>query len=228
MDAAVRTGAGHSEPRADADTAPAGAAVARRAGGAAATGFTPGRVGAGAGQWVHAVATSLGPAEHDGEAVEYELVDLETFDLDLLNEPTKPSVAGREYENAKTRVWSEKIDSIDGFVFVTPEYNHSISGSLKNALDFVATEFNHKVAGIVNYGADKGVRAAEHLRHILANYKVAVVRDQASFSIFTDVTDGAFTPTEVSAAPFASMVDDLVAWGGALKGVREGSEAVTV
>lgn len=95
----------------------------------------PGRVGAGVGQWVHAVATSLGPAEHDGEAVEYELVALETFDLDLLNEPTKPSVAGREYENAKTRVWSEKIDSIDGFVFVTPEYNHGVPAAMKNALD---------------------------------------------------------------------------------------------
>ena len=65
------------------------------------------------------------------------------------------------------------------------------------------------------------VRAAEHLRHILANYKLAVVRDQASFSIFTDVADGTFAPTEVSAAPFASMVDDLVSWGEALKSVRE-------
>jgi NAD(P)H-dependent FMN reductase len=114
-----------------------------------------------------------------------------------------------------------KLDEFDAFIFVTPEYNHSISGSLKNALDFVAAEFNHKVAGIVNYGADKGVRAAEHLRHILANYKLAVVRDQASFSIFTDVTDGTFTPTEVSAAPFAAMVDDIVSWGEALKSVRE-------
>ena len=73
----------------------------------------------------------------------------------------------------------------------------------------------------MNYGADKGVRAAEHLRHILANYKLAVVRDQASFSIFTDVADGTFAPAEVSTAPFASMVDDIVAWGEALKSVRE-------
>ena len=70
----------------------------------------PGRVGAGVGQWVHAVATSLGPAERDGEAVEYELVDLETFDLDLLNEPTKPSVAGREYENACLLYTSDAAD----------------------------------------------------------------------------------------------------------------------
>ena len=155
-----------------------------------------------------------------------EVVDFGEFDLPLLDEVVP--AGAKMYQNAHTKAWGAKLDEFDAFIFVTPEYNHSISGSLKNALDFVATEFNHKVAGIVNYGADKGVRAAEHLRHILANYKVAVVRDQASFSIFTDVTDGAFTPTEVSAAPFASMVDDLVAWGGALKGVREGSEAVTV
>lgn len=155
-----------------------------------------------------------------------EVVDFGAFDLPLLDEVI-PAGAKR-YENAHTKAWGAKLDEFDAFIFVTPEYNHSISGSLKNALDFVATEFNHKVAGIVNYGADKGVRAAEHLRHILANYKVAVVRDQASFSIFTDVADGTFAPTEVSAAPFASMVDDLVAWGGALKGVREARESLTV
>ncbi|MCU4295628.1 NADPH-dependent oxidoreductase [Brevibacterium permense] len=151
--------------------------------------------------------------------VRAEVVDFGTFDLPLLDEIIP--AGAKMYANDHTKAWGAKLEEFDAFIFVTPEYNHSISGSLKNALDFVATEFNHKVAGIVNYGADKGVRAAEHLRHILANYKLAVVRDQASFSIFTDVADGTFTPTEVSAAPFASMVDDIVAWGEALKSVRE-------
>ncbi|MFD3852499.1 MULTISPECIES: NADPH-dependent FMN reductase [Brevibacterium] len=158
--------------------------------------------------------------------VSAEVVHFADFDLPLLDEVIP--AGAQMYANAHTKAWAAKLDEFDAFIFVTPEYNHSISGSLKNALDFVAAEFNHKVAGIVNYGADKGVRAAEHLRHILANYKVAVVRDQASFSIFTDVTDGTFTPTEVSAAPFTSMVDDLVAWGGALKGVREDAASVAV
>ena len=151
--------------------------------------------------------------------VRAEVVDFGDFDLPLLDEVVP--AGAKMYANDHTKAWGAKLDEFDAFIFVTPEYNHSISGSLKNALDFVATEFNHKVAGIVNYGADKGVRAAEHLRHILANYKLAVVRDQASFSIFTDVADGTFAPTEVSAAPFASMVDDLVSWGEALKSVRE-------
>jgi NAD(P)H-dependent FMN reductase len=151
--------------------------------------------------------------------VRAEVVDFGSFDLPLLDEVVP--AGAKMYANDHTKAWGAKLEEFDAFIFVTPEYNHSISGSLKNALDFVATEFNHKVAGIVNYGADKGVRAAEHLRHILANYKLAVVRDQASFSIFTDVADGTFAPTEVSAAPFASMVDDIVAWGEALKSVRE-------
>ncbi len=151
--------------------------------------------------------------------VRAEVVDFGSFDLPLLDEVVP--AGAKMYANDHTKAWGAKLEEFDAFIFVTPEYNHSISGSLKNALDFVATEFNHKVAGIVNYGADKGVRAAEHLRHILANYKLAVVRDQASFSIFTDVADGTFAPTEVSAAPFASMVDDIIAWGEALKSVRE-------
>lgn len=151
--------------------------------------------------------------------VRAEVVDFGSFDLPLLDEVVP--AGAKMYANDHTKAWGAKLEEFDAFIFVTPEYNHSISGSLKNALDFVATEFNHKVAGIVNYGADKGVRAAEHLRHILANYKLAVVRDQASFSIFTDVADGTFAPTEVSTAPFASMVDDIVAWGEALKSVRE-------
>ena len=151
--------------------------------------------------------------------VRAEVVDFGSFDLPLLDEVIP--AGAKMYANDHTKAWGAKLEELDAFIFVTPEYNHSISGSLKNALDFVATEFNHKVAGIVNYGADKGVRAAEHLRHILANYKLAVVRDQASFSIFTDVADGTFAPTEVSTAPFASMVDDIVAWGEALKSVRE-------
>ncbi|AMT95063.1 NADPH-dependent FMN reductase [Brevibacterium linens] len=151
--------------------------------------------------------------------VRAEVVDFGSFDLPLLDEVIP--AGAKMYANDHTKAWGAKLEEFDAFIFVTPEYNHSISGSLKNALDFVATEFNHKVAGIVNYGADKGVRAAEHLRHILANYKLAVVRDQASFSIFTDVADGTFAPAEVSTAPFASMVDDIVAWGEALKSVRE-------
>lgn len=151
--------------------------------------------------------------------IEAEVVRFDDFDLPVLDEPI-PAGANM-YQNDHTKAWGAKLAEFDGYIFVTPEYNHSVPGGLKNALDYVSLEFNHKVAGIVNYGADKGVRAAEHLRLILANSRVAVVRDQTSFSIFTDFTDGEFTPQEVSVQPFASMIDDMVLWGEALVGARE-------
>jgi NAD(P)H-dependent FMN reductase len=69
---------------------------------------------------------------------------------------------------------------------VTPEYNHSISGALKNAIDFLYREWNNKAAAFVSYGSAGGVRAVEHLRLILAELQVAGVRSQVFLSLFTD------------------------------------------
>lgn len=151
--------------------------------------------------------------------VESEIVNYDSFNLPILDEPI-PAGANM-YQKDHTKAWGAKLAEFDGYIIVTPEYNHSFPGGLKNALDFVATEFNHKVAAVVNYGADKGVRATEHLRLVLANYKTAVVRDQTSFSLFTDFADGVFAPQEVSTQSFGPMVDDLVLWGEAMVGVRE-------
>jgi NAD(P)H-dependent FMN reductase len=151
--------------------------------------------------------------------VEAEIVRFDDFNLPVLDEPVP--AGAHMYQNDHTKAWGAKLAEFDGYIFVTPEYNHSVPGNLKNALDYVATEFNHKVGAIVNYGADKGVRAAEHLRLILINSKMATVRDQTSFSLFTDFADGKFAPQEVSSQSFTPMVDDLVLWGEALQGVRE-------
>src|SRR4029078_11439996 len=86
--------------------------------------------------------------------------------------------------------------SFDGFVFVTPEYNHSTSGSLKNAIDFGYNEWNDRAAGIVSYGVSaNGMRAAEHLRLILGELQIADVRQQVGFSLITDFENyHVFTP----------------------------------
>ena len=82
-----------------------------------------------------------------------------------------------------TKRWGETIAAYDGFVFVTPEYNHSISGALKNAIDFVYHEWTNKAAGFVSYGTTGGVRAVEHLRGIMAEVQVADVRAHVSMSL---------------------------------------------
>ena len=113
-----------------------------------------------------------------------ELVDIEDFNLPLLDEPVPPSQG--KYSKAHTKAWAAKIGSFDGYVFVTPEYNHGISGALKNAIDFLYAEWNNKAAGFVGYGSAGGARAVEHLRLVMAELQVATVRAQVALSLFTD------------------------------------------
>src|SRR5579859_1801314 len=73
----------------------------------------------------------------------------------------------RQYSKPHTKRWSEKIDSLDAYIFVTPEYNHATSAALKNAIDFLYHEWNNKAAGFVGYGGADGVRAVENLRLVM-------------------------------------------------------------
>lgn len=118
------------------------------------------------------------------EDAEFELVDIQEYNLPLLDEPVPPSM-GR-YSKPHTRKWAAKIGSFDGFVFVTPEYNHGTSGALKNAIDFLFAEWNNKAAGFVSYGSAMGVRAVEHLRLVMAELMIADVRAQVMLSLATD------------------------------------------
>jgi NAD(P)H-dependent FMN reductase len=137
----------------------------------------PQRVGESVARWVYEIAQKRSDAM-------FELVDIKEFNLPLLDEPVPPSRG--QYSQPHTRSWAAKIESFDGFVFVTPEYNHSISGALKNALDFLYREWNNKAAGLVGYGSAGGVRAVEQLRLILSELQIAHVRNQVMFSLFTD------------------------------------------
>ena len=123
----------------------------------------PGRRADAVGRWVYEIASSR-------EGAAYELVDVADFNLPHLDEPIPP-MANR-YSKPHTLAWAEKIGSFDAFIFITPEYNHSTSGALKNAIDFLYSEWNNKVAGFVSYGASAGGRlAVEHLRLVMANCK---------------------------------------------------------
>lgn len=107
----------------------------------------PGRRGEPVAKWVYEIATKRSDAE-------FELVDVKDFNLPHLDEPMPPSLG--QYTQPHTLAWAAKIDSFDAYVFVTPEYNHSTSGALKNAIDFLYREWNNKVAGFVSYGSVGG------------------------------------------------------------------------
>lgn len=153
----------------------------------------------------------------------FEVVDIQDYDLPVLDEPLPPSMG--KYSQPHTLKWAEKIGSLDGFIFITPEYNHSISGALKNAIDFIYKEWTNKAAGFVSYGTTGGARAVEHLRGIMAEVQVADVRAHVSLSLFTDYENfTVFKPAEYHLTQLNTMLDQLVAWSGALKGMRESQQ----
>lgn len=172
----------------------------------------PGRNGDAVARWVLDIARRRGDAH-------YELVDLADYALPLLDEPL-PSITGH-YTQPHTKVWSATIASFDGFVFVTPEYNHSTTGALKNALDFLYNEWNDKAAGFVSYGGDGGTRAVEHLRLIMGELRVADVRAQVSLTLHQDFTDHTtFTPSAHRERTVETMLEQVNEWAGALAGLR--------
>jgi len=165
-----------------------------------------GRVSPQVGEWVKGIADKRQDAD-------YEIVDIADFKLPFLGEGT-----GAE---PGLQAWNEKLAILDGFVFIVQEYNHSITGALKNALDSAREAWNDKAAGIVSYGSTGGARAAEHLRGILGELKVADVRTHPTFSLFTDFENGSvFKPAELHLTNVNAMLDEVVSWSGALKTVR--------
>lgn len=162
-----------------------------------------GRVSPQVGQWVKEIADKRGDAN-------YTIIDIVDYDLPLLGTAEAPGA----------QAWSEIVAKQDGFVFITQEYNHSITGALKNALDYLRVEWNNKAAGIVSYGSVGGARAAEHLRGILGELLVADVRVHPALSLFTDFENGEFKPKEVQTDSVNQMLDQVIPWSKALYTIR--------
>ncbi len=165
-----------------------------------------GRVSPQVGEWVKGIADKRGDAN-------YEIVDIADFKLPFLGttDGTEPGIAA----------WNGKLASLDGFVFIVQEYNHSITGALKNALDFARDAWNNKSAGIVSYGSTGGARAAEHLRGIMGELMIADVRVHPTLSLFTDFENGTvFKPNDLHLNNVNAMLDQVISWGGALKTLR--------
>jgi NAD(P)H-dependent FMN reductase len=177
----------------------------------------PGRRGEQVAAWVVDQAATHSDAS-------FELIDLLDYPLPHLDEPLPPSMG--QYQNGHTRAWSSIIGRFDGYVFVTPEYNHSTSGVLKNAIDFLYAEWNNKAMGVVSYGATGGTRAAEHLRLIAGELQMADVRTNVALSLFTDFVDFAdLKPGPHQEQALGVLFGEVIAWSKALAHLREASAA---
>ncbi|WP_371780643.1 NADPH-dependent FMN reductase [Streptosporangium subroseum] len=172
----------------------------------------PGRNGEAVAKWAHEIASQRTDAE-------FELVDLLDYKLPHLDEAIPPSMG--QYTQPHTQEWAAKIASFDGFVMVTPEYNHSTSGALKNAIDFLFAEWNNKAVGFVSYGSVGGARAVEHLRLIAGELMMADVRAQVMFSLATDFENySVFKPADFHTQLLHTTLDQVVAWSNALAPLR--------
>ena len=172
----------------------------------------PNRNGEQVANWVLEVASQR-------EDAEFELVDLRDYPLPHLDEPLPPSMG--QYANDHTKEWSQKIASFDGFVIVTPEYNHSTSGVLKNAIDYLYAEWNNKAVGFVSYGGVGGARAAEHLRLVAGELQMADVRQQVALSMITEFENfSVFKPGDYNLAALHTLLDQVIAWSTALAPLR--------
>lgn len=172
----------------------------------------PGRLGEAVGKWAHDIARKRNDAD-------FELIDIAQFNLPLLDE-CMPASSG-QYRQPHTRAWSAKIAAFDGYVFVTPEYNHGPCGALKNAIDFLSREWTDKAAGFIGYGYTMGARAIEHLRLVMASVQVATVRPQVGLSLFTDFENSTvFKPAAMQEKNVNAMLDHVIAWSGALRPLR--------
>ncbi|MFJ8006765.1 NADPH-dependent FMN reductase [Streptomyces fagopyri] len=172
----------------------------------------PGRNGEAVAKWVHEIASQR-------TDVEFELVDLLDYKLPHLDEAMPPSLG--QYSQPHTREWAAKIASFDGFVMVTPEYNHSTSGVLKNAIDYLYAEWNNKAIGFVSYGSVGGTRAVEHLRLVAGELQMADVRSQVALSLFTDFENfSVFRPADMHLDGLNTMLDQVVSWSNALAPLR--------
>jgi len=162
----------------------------------------PGRVGGAVGDWVIRAA-------RDSGRFDVRVADLAELRLPLLDEPAHPRL--RDYRNAHTRHWSAEVDAADGFVFVMPEYNHSFTAPLKNALDYLVHEWDGKPVGLVSYGGlSGGTRAVVALQPVLANLGLRGVHANVEIAwVAEQMHDGAFEATERHARALEAQLAEL-------------------
>jgi NAD(P)H-dependent FMN reductase len=165
---------------------------------------------------------------HGGFAVD--VLDLRDWPLPMFAETfaTIGDIADPTYSDPIVKRWNQTIKEGDAFLFLTPEYNHSVPGVLKNAIDnvFVSFGFRNKPSAFAAYsvGLGGGVRAIEHLAHIMIEAESVPLRNSVILPQVQGAFDGEAPRNPVSEAGLQIVLDDLVWWGEALKQARAGGE----
>ena len=166
-------------------------------------------------QWIFGLAKGLGTAD-------FEIVDLRDFPLPFFDEPQSPAYGAPKNEAAQR--WGKKVAEFDGYIFVTAEYNRSVPGVLKNAIDHLYPQLNRKPAAFVAYGGAGGARGVEHLRLILIELQAAPLRNAVHIGLaeFLGMLQQGknFADYPYLEQSAKVMLDDLLWWTNTLKAGR--------
>lgn len=175
----------------------------------------PTRIGGAIGEWV---------AEQSRQAGGWDVAvaDLREMDLPLMDEPKHPRLG--EYEHSHTKQWSALVAQQDAFIIVLPEYNHSYTAPVKNAIDYLSKEWQYKPVGLVSYGGlSAGLRAAIALKPVLSCLKMVPVTEAVSIPMAgQQVQDGVFVANDSATGSAETMLAELHRWAVALQPLRAG------
>jgi NAD(P)H-dependent FMN reductase len=177
----------------------------------------PGRFNIQPAKWILEIAK-----KRENENLKFELIDIAELNLPYLDEPKSPKELN--YTKPHTIAWAKTIDESDGFIFVTPEYNHGVSPALKNAIDFLWHEWNYKPISYISYGAEAGgARSVEHLRASAGETKMYDLRDNLVIVNYWENMDenGNYKFTEKQEQFANRMLDELIFWSEKMKAARE-------
>lgn len=177
------------------------------------TSTRPGRVGPALGKWFYEFAKEQGQFD-------VKLVDLAKVDLPMYDEPRHPRL--QNYEHEHTQAWSKRINALDAFVFVTPEYDHALPPSLLNALIYLSKEWAYKPAGFVSYGGvSAGTRGMQMAKQVLVGLKVMPIPEAVNIPfVAKQVENGIFQATDIHTQPAGMMLNELKRWADALQPLR--------
>ncbi|MFF3780098.1 NADPH-dependent FMN reductase [Streptomyces sp. NPDC001933] len=147
--------------------------------------------------------------------IETDLIDVAELDL-----PVALSFRPDADAQARLAAVASRLAAADGFVVVTPEYNHSFPAPMKNLIDWHRDEWQAKPVAFVSYGGvSGGLRAVEQLRQVFAELHTVGIRETVSFhnagALFDD--EGRHRDPAGCDAAAKVLLDQLVWWGHALR-----------
>lgn len=177
------------------------------------TSTRPGRTGIHVARWFDDVARTHG-------AFDTALVDLAEFNLPVYDEPHHPRL--RRYEHAHTQRWSKSVEAADAFVFVCPEYNYGPTPALVNAMNYLFHEWHYKPVGFVSYGgASGGLRGVQATKPLATTLRMMPIPEGVMVPfVAQQIANDSFTPSEPQQASATVLLDELLRWAHALKGLR--------